>query len=229
MTNITDAMLLYGLLDELFKKGVTLVATSNRAPDELYKNGLQRERFLPAIDLINQHTRVFHLNSETDHRLALLEQSDVYYSPISDDTDQQLEQRMLVLAAGDIEKNKMLTVLGRPVQTIACANEIAWFDFNVLCGAPRAAQDYIELAQEYRTLILSNVPIMDEYLDDKARRFIYLIDELYDKNVKLIISAAALPNELYIGDMLEFAFNRTSSRLIEMRSVAYLEKPHTSV
>jgi len=226
VTNITDAMLLYGLLDELFKKGVTLIATSNRDPDELYKNGLQRERFLPAIELIKQHTQVHHLDSETDHRLALLERSDVYYSPITEETSLQLEQRMISLAGGAIEKNKVLNVLGRSIQTIACADEIVWFDFNVLCETPRAAQDYIELAENYHTILLSNVPVMDEYFDDKARRFIYLIDELYDKSVKLIISAEALPNQLYVGDMLGFAFHRTSSRLIEMRSEEYLGEVH---
>ena len=108
------------------------------------------------------------------------------------------------------------------------ADEIAWFEFDILCGAPRAAPDYIELAHEYHTIIVSNVPVMDENMDDKARRFIYLIDELYDHSVKLFISADATPEKLYTGDMLKFAFNRTSSRLIEMRSKEYLEKPHKS-
>ena len=226
VTNITDAMLLSGLLDALFKNGVTLVATSNRVPDDLYKNGLQRERFLPAIDLIKQHTRVIHINGETDHRIALLEQHDTYYTPITENTENELAARMVSLAPGHITENSVITVLKRPIQTRMLADEIAWFDYNALCDAPRAAPDYIELARDYHTILLSNVPVMDESLDDKARRFIYLIDELYDRQVKLIISADASPEKLYTGKMLEFAFNRTSSRLIEMRSAEYLEKPH---
>ena len=226
VTNITDAMLLYGLLDALFHNGVTLIATSNRVPDDLYLNGLQRERFLPAIDLIKQHTRELHLNSPTDHRLALLQQSDVYYTPITHDTDKQLGKRLQTMAIDNIKMGKVLNILNRDIKTIACADEIAWFDFNALCDAPRAAQDYIELAREYHTIVLSNVPVMDEYLDDKARRFIYLVDELYDNRVKLIISSEALPENLYTGDMLKFAFNRTSSRLMEMRSREYLKTPH---
>ncbi len=229
VTNITDAMLLYGLLDALFSYDMVLVATSNRVPDDLYLNGLQRERFLPAIDLIKQHTQVLHLGGGTDHRLALLEQTDVYYTPITQTTHAELEQRMLSLATDQIENNKILNVLNREIQTIACADEIAWFDFDVLCNAPRAAQDYIVLAEDFHTLLLSNVPMMSEYHDDKARRFIYLIDELYDKSVKLILSAETLPEQLYTGEMLQFAFNRTRSRLIEMRSEQYLSKPHQTL
>lgn len=229
VTNITDAMLLSGLLDALFRRGVALVATSNRIPDDLYKNGLQRERFLPAIELIKQHTQVLHVDGKTDHRVALLEQHDTYYSPITENTDHELVQRMASLAPAKILTDQVITILDRPIQTRMHADEIAWFEFNALCDAPRAAPDYIELAREYHTILLSNVPIMDENLDDKARRFIYLIDELYDKCVKLIISADSLPEKLYTGRMLEFAFNRTSSRLIEMRSVEYLERPHRNI
>lgn len=228
VTNITDAMLLSGLLQALLRHGVTLVATSNRIPDDLYKNGLQRERFLPAIDLIKQHTQVLHVDGDTDHRIALLEQDDVYYTPIAPDTDDKLAQRMVSLAPGAIRHNHVLTIHKRPIKTRMHADEIAWFDFDALCDAPRAAPDYIQLARDYHTIILSDVPVMDENLDDKARRFVYLIDELYDRRVKLIISADAAPEKLYTGDMLKFAFNRTSSRLIEMRSTGYLETPHSS-
>ena len=226
VTNITDAMLLSGLLRALFDNGVTLVATSNRKPDDLYKNGLQRERFLPAIDLIKRHTRLMHIDGDTDHRIALLEQDDVYYTPVSSETNQALMRRMLMLAPGSISKDHVLTIHKRPLKTVMHADEIAWFEFNVLCAEPRATPDYIELARDYHSIILSDVPVMDESMDDKARRFIYLIDELYDRQVKLIISTDAPPEKLYTGEMLKFAFNRTSSRLIEMRSKEYLEKPH---
>jgi cell division protein ZapE len=228
VTNITDAMLLSGLLQELFNNGVTLVATSNRVPDDLYKNGLQRERFLPAIDLIKHHTGVMHMDGDTDHRIALLEQDDIYYTPITTSTNDKLAVRMESLAPGTIIDGHVLTIHKRPVKTLMHADEIAWFEFNTLCDAPRATPDYIQLAREYHTIILSDVPVMDEDMDDKARRFIYLIDELYDRSVKLVISAEAAPEKLYTGDMLNFAFNRTSSRLIEMRSKEYLEKPHES-
>jgi len=226
VTNITDAMILSELLHALFKHQVCLVATSNRVPDDLYLNGLQRERFLPAIELIKTHSEVFHLDGGVDHRTSLLEQSDVYYSPISENTHQQISLRIHELAITPVLQNKTLTILDREVQTISCSEEVVWFDFEIICTTPRAAQDYIELAQQFNTVIVSNIPVLDEYSDDKARRFIYLIDELYDRNVKLIASAHAAPEELYQGDMLEFAFHRTSSRLIEMRSHNYLSKSH---
>lgn len=228
VTNITDAMLLSGLLEALFNNGVTLVATSNRIPDDLYKNGLQRERFVPAIALIKHFTEVLHMDGATDHRIALLEQDNMYYTPITEDTENRLKEHMHTLAPGAISHHRVLTIHKRPVAAYMHADEIAWFEFDVLCNTPRAAPDYIELARDYHTIILSGVPVMDENNDDKARRFIYLIDELYDRSVKLIISADAAPEKLYTGEMLRFAFNRTSSRLIEMRSKAYLEQPHRS-
>jgi len=226
VTNITDAMILSELLHELFKQQVCLVATSNRVPDDLYLNGLQRERFLPAIEQIKTHSEVFHLDGGIDHRTSLLEQSDVYYSPIDDSTEQKISLRMQELAITPVIENKVLTILGRKIPTISCSDEVAWFDFEIICTTPRAAQDYIELAQQFNTVFISNIPVLDEYSDGKARRFIYLIDELYDRNVKLIASAQSAPEKLYQGDMLEFAFHRTSSRLIEMRSHHYLCQSH---
>ena len=176
--------------------------------------------------MIKTHCRVFHLEGHYDHRVNLLEQTELYYSPANSKTETLFEQRMAALASTEIVKNMTFQVLGRPVTCLARADELVWFDFNQLCDAPRAAQDYIELAADFHTILLSNVPVMDEYLDDKARRFIYLIDELYDKSVKLVVSAETTPEHLYTGKMLKFAFNRTRSRLIEMRSVNYLAKPH---
>ncbi len=226
VTNITDAMILSELLHALFKHQVCLIATSNRVPDDLYLNGLQRERFLPAIEQIKTHTEVFHLDSGVDHRTSLLEQSDVYYSPIDESTEQNISLRVQELAITPVIENNTLTILGREIQTISSSEEVVWFDFEVICTTPRAAQDYIELAQRFNTVFISNIPVLDEYSDDKARRFIYLIDELYDRSVKLIASAQAEPEKLYRGDMLEFAFHRTSSRLIEMRSHHYLCQSH---
>lgn len=226
VTNITDAMLLSGLLDEMFKNGVTLIATSNRIPDDLYKNGLQRERFLPAIELINKHTRAIKLDSNIDHRLELLEQTDIYLTPINGSTHQYLLNHFELLATDRVTPNKILIINKRPIITAYCSDEIAWFTFDALCDSPRATPDYIELARQFHTIILSDVPKMDEYLDDKARRFIYLIDEMYDRSVKVIISAEGTAESLYSGELLEFAFNRTVSRLAEMRSEAYLARCH---
>ncbi len=226
VTNITDAMILSELLHSLFKYNICLVATSNRIPDDLYINGLQRERFLPAIELIKTHTEVFHLDGGVDHRTTLLEQADVYYCPPGNESQQKILQRMQELAITPLTEAKVLTIQNRKIETLYCSDDIAWFDFEVICSAPRAAQDYIELAQYFNTIIISNIEIMDEYSDDMARRFIYLIDELYDRNVKLIASASAEPDKLYRGVMLEFAFHRTSSRLIEMRSHQYLSQAH---
>lgn len=226
VTNITDAMILSELLQHLFRHGACLVATSNRVPDDLYLNGLQRERFLPAIDLIKTYTEVFHLDGGVDHRTSLLELADVFYHPVTENTNQLIKQRMQELAITPVIKDKTLNILKREIQTVYCSEEIAWFEFEIICTAPRAAQDYIELARQFNTIIITNIPVLDEFSDDKARRFIYLIDELYDRNVKIICSASAQPGDLYRGNMLEFAFHRTSSRLIEMRSHQYLSKSH---
>ena len=222
VTNITDAMLLYGLLDALFKQRVTLVATSNRIPDDLYLNGLQRERFLPAIELLKQHTEVVHLDSPTDHRSALWQQSRLYLTPLGAETDAALHRQFEALATGHSESGKRLRVQNREIPAVAVAGNIAWFEFDSLCNTPRATPDYIEIAERFRCIIVSNVPVMDEDMDDRARRFIYLIDALYDKRVLLIISAEAEADRLYHGEMLAFAFRRTASRLIEMRSQKYM-------
>ena len=226
VTNITDAMLLHGLLRALNHHGVMLIMTSNRTPDDLYLNGLQRERFLPAIALIKHTSKVIHLNGKLDHRTVLSRNNESLHITDTESQETPLQQKMQALAGDDIKYDHILNIHNRPIQTIACGDGVVWFDFKVLCHSPRAAQDYIQLAEQFHTLLLSNVPIMDEYMDDKARRFIYLIDALYDKQVKLILSAEAEPCKLYIGDMLEFAFRRTLSRLIEMKSELY-NQSHT--
>lgn len=226
VTNITDAMILSELLHALFSHRICLVVTSNRVPDDLYLNGLQRERFLPAIALIKQHNEVFHLDNGVDHRASLLEKNDIYYSPATDEKHQKIILQIQELAISPLIENKVITIQDREIQTLSASDEVVWFDFEIICTTPRAAQDYIELAQIFNTVIVTNIPIMDEYSDDKVRRFIYLIDALYDRKVKLIASAESEPEHLYTGNMLEFAFNRTSSRLVEMRSHQYLSQPH---
>lgn len=226
VTDITDAMLLSGLLQELFAHDITLVATSNREPDELYKNGLQRERFLPAIDLIKTFTQVVHINGDCDHRLRLLEQSATWYCPCDDETQQMFLSRFQELAPGKAIEHDDLLINHRNIPTIMNHNDVAWFNFNALCDGPRASADYIELAKRFHTIFISAIPIMDESSDDKARRFINMIDEFYDRNVILIMSAESEPDDLYQGRQLAFPFQRTTSRLKEMRSRKYQAAGH---
>ncbi|MDH5766128.1 MAG: cell division protein ZapE [Gammaproteobacteria bacterium] len=226
VADITDAMLLHGLLDELFKSGLTLVVTSNQQPDELYKNGLQRERFLPAIELIKQHTQILNIDGQIDHRLRLLERADIWYYPLSDHNNQQLDERFKELAPCKGVSNTTLQINYRSLVCRMCADDVAWFDFNVLCSGPRATADYIEIARCFHTVLISGIPQMDESQDDKAQRFINMIDEFYDRNVKLIATCETMPVDLYMGRQLIFDFQRTVSRLEEMRSHNYLSKPH---
>ena len=224
VTNITDAMILYALLDTLLENGVVLIATSNRVPDDLYLNGLQRDRFLPAIDLINQRLNVHHLDSGTDHRIELLATEGTYHTPLNDDTRQAMEQEFSRLSSGEIHRDGNIRINDRDIAYVARSDNCIWFRFDVLCESPRAAPDYISITEAYDAVFLSEVPPMDEEIDDMARRFIYLIDELYDNRVSLVISAAAPVDELYRGERLAFAFRRTGSRLMEMQSSDYIEQ-----
>jgi len=228
VSDITDAMILGTLIEELFARGVTLVATSNIAPDDLYKDGLQRARFLPAIALIKQFTQVVNIDGGVDYRLRALEQAELYHSPADAIAEQQLLAcfQDLVPCADEVTSNVIINVEGRPITARHVAEDVAWFDFSALCDGPRSQNDYIELAREYHTVVLSNVPGLGAANEDQARRFINLIDEFYDRGVNLIISAARPLIDLYGGGRLEFEFQRTVSRLLEMQSRDYLAKPH---
>lgn len=224
--DITDAMILANLLAALFEHGVTLVATSNEAPARLYRDGLQRDRFLPAIALLEERLEVFELAGELDYRLRALEQAGVYYTPHEADTDAQMAQRFSDIAPEPGEPGGAIDIDGRAIPTLRRADGVVWFDFETLCGGPRATGDYIEIALCHHTIVLSEVPLLDRDANDAARRFINLIDELYDRNVKLIVSAAAVPEDLYTGTRLAEPFKRTASRLREMQSRDYLARPH---
>lgn len=226
VSDITDAMLLYGLLESLFKEGVCLVATSNQVPEDLYRNGLQRDRFLPAIDLLNRHTRVVNVDGGVDHRLRLLEKADTWYRSDHPDTPRLMQQRFDELAPTSAAENLALHINYRNVDTLRCADDLVWFSFDALCNGPRASSDYIEIARRFHTLFISEVPVMNEAMDDRAQRFVNMIDEFYDRNLKLVVSAAAEPAHLYTGEQLAFEFRRTASRLEEMRSHSYLSRPH---
>lgn len=226
VSDITDAMLLGGLLDALFKEGVTLVATSNVPPDELYKGGLQRERFIPAINLIKKLTRVINVDGGTDYRLRTLERAEIYHHPLDEAAEKSLSRSFNRIAPNESVAGEMLEINGRKIPTIQCADGVIWLDFRVLCNIPRAVSDYIEIAKSFNTVLLSNVFVMHDAQDDMALRLINLVDEFYDRNVKLIISAEAPPTKLYDGKRLAFQFQRTVSRLQEMQSHEYLERPH---
>ncbi|MFE8072093.1 cell division protein ZapE [Marinobacteraceae bacterium S3BR75-40.1] len=226
VSDIGDAMILATLLDGLFSRGVTLVCTSNIVPDGLYKDGLQRARFLPAIDLLNEHTEVVNVDGGVDYRLRTLEQAELYHFPLDEDADKSLERSYDALAVEAGNHNLALEINGRKIEAIRHADDVAWFSFKALCDGPRSQNDYIELAREFHAIIVSNVPVMGRDNDDQARRFINMIDEFYDRHVKVIISAAAPIPELYAGGRLEFEFERTESRLLEMQSHEYLELEH---
>lgn len=222
VSDIGDAMLLAGLLKALFARGVVLVTTSNTQPDNLYKNGLQRARFLPAIELIKQHTDVVNLDAGNDYRLRTLGKGDTYYVPADEAADAKLLARFKQLATGKQEMHAEIDVLGRIIFTRAEADGVVWFEFDDICDGPRSNADYIELARLYHTVMLSGVPIFTDQNNDPARRFIELVDEFYDSNVNLILSAQSQPHELYQGHRLADVFQRTNSRLIEMQSSEYL-------
>ncbi len=228
VSDIGDAMILASLLESLFKHGVTLVSTSNCHPDELYKGGLQRQKFLPAIELIKSHTQIAELNGDQDHRLEFLENADIYHTPLDNSAEQVMLDNFEHVATEPGVENEVLHIHGHQINTRRCSDGVVWFDFNDLCGGPRSASDYIEIGRCFNTVLISNIPILTEN-DDLTRRFITAIDEFYDRNVKVIISAAVSERELYKGQKLAFEMQRTESRLIEMRSHDYLTQAHKSL
>ncbi|MCR9278427.1 MAG: cell division protein ZapE [Pseudomonadaceae bacterium] len=226
VSDIADAMLLGELLDALFSRGVTLVTTSNIEPSGLYPNGLQRSRFLPAISLIEQHTDVLNIDGGIDYRLRVLERAEIYHSPLDDAALDSLNASFTALAMEVVDEPVTLTIENRPIMARRCAEDVVWFDFEALCAGPRSAADYIEIARLFHAVLVSDVPTFTSNIEDQARRFISLVDELYDHNVKLILSAAQPLQTLYQGTTFSFEFERTMSRLLEMRSHDYLARTH---
>jgi len=226
VNDIGDAMLLGRLMERLFAEGVTLVTTSNTEPKNLYRDGLQRASFLPAIAQIERHCRVLHLDSAQDYRLRALTRSPVYRAPLDDASDAWLAERWHELTATCPREDGPLVIEGREIPVRELAEGHAWFDFAALCEGPRAASDYIEIATEYHTVLVGGIPLFDGRNDDPARRFVHLIDELYDRHVNLVCTAAAAPPALYTGKKLAHAFERTASRLIEMQSAEFLSLEH---
>ncbi len=226
--DIGDAMILAGLLEALFRRGLVLVTTSNIYPDGLYENGLQRQRFLPAIALLKQHTRVVEMASGTDFRLRSLRQAQLYHSPITEETDRLLRDAFLSLATDELnwQSGGEIEILGRSIPVREDAGDVVWFDYTALCEGPRSASDFVDIARCYHAVLISDVPQLEDGISDQVRRFINLVDALYDCHVKLIMSAAVPLSALYSGTLHGFEFERTRSRLIEMQSEDYLQSEH---
>lgn len=226
VTDIADAMILGGLFDGLFRRGVTLVATSNVPPGELYRGGLQRQRFLPAIELIERHVEVVTAGGDRDYRLRQLTQAGTYLPAGDSGTPGRLRALFAELSDHADASDGTVKIEGRRIPVVRQSDGAVWFEFDALCGGPRSQDDYIEIARDYQAIVVSNVPVMDALHEDEARRFIALVDELYDRCVKLIVSAAAPPTQLYRGERLPLEFQRTASRLTEMQSEEYLARGH---
>lgn len=227
VSDIADAMILGRLFEALLANGVTLVLTSNAAPGDLYRDGLQRARFLPAIALLQKRLQVHELRSDVDYRLRQLRQAPIYVCGVDAAVARQrLGELYARLADEHAEHAAELRIAGRPIAAWRRSSDVIWFGFEALCAGARSQNDYVEIAAEFHTVFLSDVPQFTELTDDAARRFISLVDEFYDQGVKLVLSAAAMPPQLYQGKRLAFEFQRTVSRLIEMQSEAYLARPH---
>ncbi|MFG6465893.1 cell division protein ZapE [Roseateles sp. BYS87W] len=221
VADVTDAMILHRLLDALFRNRVSIVTTSNFHPDELYPNGLHRDRILPAIELLKDNLEVINVDAGTDYRRRTLEDMNLYMTPLNQANEQALTQAFESLAEAQDEDRKLM-IEHRALWARRRAGGVVWFDFQTLCGGPRSQNDYLELASQFHTLILSDVPEMPVRLASEARRFTWLVDVLYDRRVKLIISAAVPAEQLYTEGPLAHEFPRTVSRLQEMRSAEYL-------
>lgn len=226
VSDITDAMILGTLLDELFKLGVVFVTTSNIIPDDLYKNGLQRARFLPAIALLKKHCDVVNVDSGVDYRLRALEKAEIYHFPCDEQADINIHTYFQQLAPEEGEQDTNIEIEGRSIDVREVADGVVWFNFSAICESARSQLDYMEISRIYHSVLLSNVKQMGRDNDDAARRFIAMVDEFYERNVKLIISAQVALEELYTDGSLGFEFKRCISRLQEMQSHEYLAEPH---
>lgn len=224
VSDVADAMILYNLLDALFKNGVSFVMTSNYAPDTLYPDGLHRDRIFPAIALLKDKLDIINVEASMDYRHRDLEQTDAYFTPLDEASDQALLAAYAKLSEGP-DEDPNIQIESRNLKAIRRSGKLIWFDFMTLCGGPRSQYDYLEIASNYHNVILSGVPCMSAGMSSEARRFTWLIDVFYDHKVKLIMSAQAKPELLYTHGALVHEFARTVSRIVEMHSREYMETP----
>lgn len=226
VSDITDAMLLGALMKALFARGISFVATSNIPPDELYRNGLQRARFLPAIEAIKQYCDVMNVDAGIDYRLRTLTQAHLWLSPLNHDTAQQMDTLYTALTGTARESGPVIEINHRPLATLGIANQTLAVDYTTLCVDARSQHDYIALSRQFHTVMMFNVPVMNTRNENEARRFIALVDEFYERQVKLLVSAETSFSDIYQGERLIFEFRRCLSRLQEMQSEEYLRLEH---
>ncbi len=226
VSNVSDAMILGDLFTMLFKRGITLVATSNIEPSGLYKDGLHRDRFMPAVTELEKHTTVMNIDSGIDYRLRLLQQAELYKSPLTKENSHWLAYRFVSLANNQKISKEPITINGREIKINARTKTVLYCDFRQLCMEPRSANDFIEISNNFSTVLVDNVPELTDVLRDPTRRFIYLVDEFYDRRVKLLVRAEQSILDLYQGEKLAFEIERTRSRLLEMQSEDYLKLEH---
>lgn len=222
VTDIADAMILYNLFNALFKNGVSFIITSNFEPSTLYPDGLHRDRMLPTIALLQEKLDIMNVDGGNDYRKRALSQVDAYHTPLGAEADHALRNAFMRIAETS-DENPVIDVEGRQIKALRRAGGVIWFDFATLCGGPRSQNDYLEIASRFHTLILSDVPLMSAGMSSEARRFIWLIDVLYDRRIKLLMSAAVDMHQLYTDGALTMEFQRTVSRLVEMQSTEYME------
>jgi len=229
VSNVTDAMILSDLFQKLFVRGVTLIATSNIAPDGLYKNGIHRDRFLPTIEMVKKNCAILNVDAGVDYRLRVLKQAQLFKSPLSNEVQNWMSERFSALTHTQAHSQEPIVINNRIVETLGHTEDVLWCEFSELCFKPRSPADFIEIANIYNTVLVSNVPHLTDFLSEGTRRFIYLVDEFYDRGVKLLLTSQDSIIDIYQGEKLAFEIERTRSRLLEMQSDEYLHSEHRHI